>query len=255
MGSLLTICYLLASVTFILGLKMLSNPATARRGNLIAAGGMTLAIIGTIFLYDEGGEPLHNHGWILAGIVIGGIAGTITARKVQMTAMPEMVSLFNGMGGACAALISIVEFGRLHAGPSLSGGFTMYPPLSALGDDSAPKLHLQFGVPTGELLIILLCVIIGSISFAGSVIAWAKLNGRIKDIAFKGQHVTNLGLLAVILALAGYVLAVASRMPEVDTGHVWKSMLEVMNAPLTPLVRGLFYVVFVLSVVYGVFFV
>lgn len=98
MGGLLTICYLIASVTFILGLKMLSNPATARRGNLIAAGGMTLAIIGTIFLYEEGGVYLHNYGWIFSGIVIGGIAGTSAARKVQMTAMPEMVSLFNGMG-------------------------------------------------------------------------------------------------------------------------------------------------------------
>src|SRR4051812_43615136 len=112
--SLLTLCYLIASVTFILGLKMLSNPAKARKGNLIAAGGMTLAIIATIFLYEDNGAKLHNHGWIFGGIVIGGIAGTLAARKIQMTAMPEMVSLFNGMGGACAALISIVEFGRLR---------------------------------------------------------------------------------------------------------------------------------------------
>ena len=93
MGSVLTVCYLIASVTFILGLKMLSNPATARRGNLIAAGGMTLAIIGTIFLYEDEGARLHNHIWIFAGIFIGGIAGTMAARKVQMTAMPEMVAL------------------------------------------------------------------------------------------------------------------------------------------------------------------
>src|SRR5579863_7390941 len=101
--SLLTVCYLIASVTFILGLKMLSNPATARRGNLIAAGGMILAILGTIFLYeDDGGMKLHNYPWIFGGIFIGGIIGTLTARKVKMTAMPELVSLFNGMGGACA---------------------------------------------------------------------------------------------------------------------------------------------------------
>lgn len=254
MGSVLTVCYLIASVTFILGLKLLSNPATARRGNLIAAGGMTLAIIGTIFLYEDNGEPLHNYGWIFAGIVIGGIAGTFAARKVQMTAMPEMVSLFNGMGGACAALISIVEFGRLRSGPSLSGGWTLYPPLTALGD-AHEGVHLHLGAPMGELLIILLGVIIGSISFAGSVIAWGKLNGRIKDITFKGQHITNLGLLLVILALAGYVLVAASRLPEVDPGHVWTSVVEALNAPLPAIVRGLFYVVFALSVVYGVFFV
>ena len=102
------------SVTFIIGLKMLSNPAKARNGNLIAAAGMTLAILGTIFLYkDEAGNALHNYGWIFGGIIIGGIIGTLAAKKVKMTAMPEMVSLFNGMGGACAALISIVEFNHL----------------------------------------------------------------------------------------------------------------------------------------------
>src|ERR1035438_3576856 len=108
--NLLTLCYLIASVTFILGLKMLSHPASARKGNLIAAGGMIIAIIGTIFLYKDNGQKLHNHEWIFGGIFIGGVVGVLSARKVKMTAMPEMVSLFNGMGGACAALISIVEF-------------------------------------------------------------------------------------------------------------------------------------------------
>src|SRR5437762_14003720 len=112
--NILTLCYLIGSVTFIIGLKMLSDPATARRGNLIAAAGMTIAILGTIFLYkDEEGNSLHNYGWIFGGIVIGGVIGTLAAKKVKMTSMPEMVSLFNGMGGACAALISIVEFNHL----------------------------------------------------------------------------------------------------------------------------------------------
>ena len=112
--SILTLCYLIGSVTFIIGLKMLSNPATARKGNLIAAAGMTIAIFGTIFLYrdEESGERLHNYGWIFLGLAIGGIVGTLAAKKVKMTAMPEMVSLFNGMGGACAALISLIEFGH-----------------------------------------------------------------------------------------------------------------------------------------------
>src|SRR6478672_10202624 len=112
--NILTIIYLIGSVTFIIGLKMLSDPATARRGNLIAATGMTIAILGTIFLYkDDEGNSLHNYGWIFGGIVIGGIIGTLAAKKIKMTAMPEMVSLFNGMGGACAALISIAEFNHL----------------------------------------------------------------------------------------------------------------------------------------------
>ena len=113
--NVLTVCYLVGSVTFILGLKMLSNPATARRGNLIAAAGMSIAILATIFLYkDDNGNRLHNYGWIFGGILIGAIIGTLAAKKVKMTAMPEMVSLFNGMGGACAALISVVEFNHLY---------------------------------------------------------------------------------------------------------------------------------------------
>src|ERR1700730_16609893 len=118
--SVLPICYLIGSVTFIIGLKMLSSPASARRGNLTAATGMTVAILATIFLYrDDEGNRLHNYGWIFGGILIGAIIGTMAAKKVKMTAMPEMVSMFNGMGGACAALISIVEFNHM--------GWTTYP--------------------------------------------------------------------------------------------------------------------------------
>ena len=209
MENILTICYLIGSVTFILGLKMLSNPATARKGNLIAAGGMTIAIAGTIFLYkDESGNALHNYGWIFGGLIIGGIVGTLAAKKVKMTAMPEMVSLFNGMGGACAALISFVEFGHLMKGGS--------------GD-----------ISQGTLLTILLGLIIGSVSFAGSMIAWGKLNGKIKkDVAFPGQHIFNLVLLFVILCLAGYLMFTIS-----DSNY------------------QIFYIISVLALVYGVFFV
>ena len=99
-------------VTFILGLKMLSNPATARKGNLIAAGGMTIAIAATIFLYkdDEGNGAAQLWLDIYSACNWRSGTGTLAAKKVKMTAMPEMVSLFNGMGGACAMLISIVEF-------------------------------------------------------------------------------------------------------------------------------------------------
>src|SRR4249920_314363 len=156
--NVLTLCYLIGSVTFILGLKMLSNPATARKGNLIAAAGMIIAIFGTIFLYkDDAGNKLHNYGWIFGGIAIGAVIGTFAAKKVKMTAMPEMVSLFNGMGGACAALISIVEFNHLFS--QLTG----------------PGFHLITGNVAGTLIIIFLGLIIGSVSFAGSILAWGKL--------------------------------------------------------------------------------
>src|ERR1044072_330569 len=176
--SILTLCYLVGSVTFIIGLKMLSNPKTARNGNLLAAAGMTIAIIGTIFLYEEDGKKLGNYAWIFGGLFIGGVIGTLAAKKVKMTAMPEMVSMFNGMGGACAALISVVEFNRLVNDLS----FTINPRLSDL-----PRVSLETYLSKGELLIILIGLVIGSISFAGSMIAWGKLNGTIKDYSFKGQ--------------------------------------------------------------------
>src|SRR5690606_28139610 len=103
----------------------------ARKGNLIAAGGMIIAILGTIFLYSDDEGPLQNYAWIFGGLFIGGVVGTMAARKVKMTAMPEMVSMFNGMGGACAALISIVEFNHLiklhegNAGGEISGGLLL----------------------------------------------------------------------------------------------------------------------------------
>src|SRR5215467_15222856 len=149
---ILTISYLIGAVTFILGLKMLSNPATARRGNQIAAAGMIIAILATIFLYrDDAGHRLHNYGWIFGGILIGGTIGTLAAKKVKMTAMPEMVSMFNGMGGACAALISIVEFNRLVNDLS----FTVNPRLSELR-----LLNLETYLSKGELLIILIGLVI-----------------------------------------------------------------------------------------------
>ncbi|MDZ4808149.1 MAG: NAD(P)(+) transhydrogenase (Re/Si-specific) subunit beta [Bacteroidota bacterium] len=206
--NILTLCYLIGSVTFILGLKMLSNPATARKGNLIAAAGMIIAILGTIFLYEQDGQKLGNYGWIFGGIAIGTVIGFLSAKKVKMTAMPEMVSMFNGMGGACAGLISIVEFNHL---------VKTYP----------------FGeLPVTTVLIILLGLIIGSVSFAGSMIAWGKLNGKVKDFSFPGQHIFNIVLLFVILGLATYLIG-------------W--------SPANPII--IFYAIFVLSLLYGVFFV
>src|ERR1019366_4313434 len=185
MSGILSICYLIASVTFILGLKMLSNPATARKGNLIAAGGMIIAILGTIFLYENDGKKLGNYPWIFSAIIIGTIIGTLAAKKVKMTAMPELVSFFNGMGGACAALISIVEFDYLFKENRM-----------------LDSILFSNVVPIGHYLAIIAGTIIGSISFAGSVIAWGKLNGKIKDFTFKGQHLFNLIVFALVLVMA-----------------------------------------------------
>ncbi|MEO5571133.1 MAG: NAD(P)(+) transhydrogenase (Re/Si-specific) subunit beta, partial [Bacteroidia bacterium] len=154
-----TIIYIIASATFIIGLKKMSNPKTARPGNLIAAGGMLCAIIATIFInvkkspgingqidYIESAPPGFIYALIFGAIIIGTIIGWMTAKKVKMTKMPELVSMFNGMGGGCAALIGLMEF------------------------------HHNTG-NTGALIAIVLGMIIGSVSFSGSVIAFLKLNG------------------------------------------------------------------------------
>ena len=209
--NLLVFCYLIGAVTFILGLKMLSNPATARKGNLVAAGGMFVSILGTIFLYEDEGVKLGNYAWIFAALLIGTIAGTLMAKRVQMTAMPEMVSLFNGMGGACAALISVIEFNHLLHHTDASGSGSIAPT---------------------TLLIILVGLIIGAVSFAGSMIAWGKLNGKVKDFAFGGQHIINLVILVATLAIAAY-------------------MILAMPAGI----QLFFYAIVALAILYGVFFV
>jgi H+-translocating NAD(P) transhydrogenase subunit beta len=191
---ILLLSYLIGSITFILGLKMLSHPDSARRGNLVAAAGMTIAIFATIFLYayPENGElkHLHNYGWIFGGLIIGTVMGTYAAKKVQMTAMPEMVSLFNGMGGACAMLISIVEY---HHNP-----------------------HPE----TGVLLVIVLGMIIGTVSFAGSMIAWGKLNGSIKDKTIPGGQAINFILFGGIIALSIVTVGGFTDMPVMFYGII-----------------------------------
>lgn len=250
--SLLTGIYLVASVTFIIGLKMLSHPETARKGNLIAAAGMTLAIIGTIFIYKDPftEERLHNYGWIFGGLIVGGVIGVLAAKKVKMTAMPEMVSMFNGMGGACAALISINEFNHF-----LKESFVIR--VDDPGDTSV--LGQGMAVNYGVLITIFLGLIIGSISFAGSMIAWGKLNGKIKDWSFKGQHIVNLIILALVLGLTIFVMSTINSSYEIDNGYLTNTAKNVtINGALVHIhtsVYIVFYLIFFLSLVYGVFFV
>jgi NAD(P) transhydrogenase subunit beta len=172
---LIHLIYLLASVTFILGLKMLGNPRTARNGNLLAAAGMTAAIIATIVLH-KGEVSGTIYGLIFGAIGLGTAVGWLTAKRVQMTKMPELVSLFNGMGGACAALIGLVEFEHNLDNPTSIG-------------------------------VLLAGLIIGSVSFSGSMIAWAKLNGTMrKAIRLPKYNVLNTIVLIGIIAYAIYVV-------------------------------------------------
>jgi NAD(P) transhydrogenase subunit beta len=254
--SILSILYIISSVTFIVGLKMLAHPETARRGNLIAAAGMGLAIFGTIFLYEDldTGERLGNYGWIFGGLLVGGIIGTVIAKKIQMTAMPEMVSLFNGMGGACAAFISIAEFNHFA-----SSNFAYHIIQSMPGESMLDIGTFELPLQTTTMLTIFLGLIIGSISFAGSIVAWGKLNGKLSDKSFKGQHVVNLVVMALIIGLTTYLLATISSSFEVNNGELINTAKKIsirgLNIRLTTSVYVLFYLVFFLSLVYGVLFV
>ena len=210
--SILEITYIIASVLFIFGLKMLSHPLTARRGNSMAAVGMGLAIIATILFHHKDGKPITNIGLILTAIGIGSIIGWVIARRVKMTAMPQLVSFFNGMGGAAAALISMMEF------PHVS-----------------PELIAKSGMANGHVLAILLGLMIGTISWAGSMIAFGKLDGWIGDMRIKAMKYVNLTILAVLI---GFIVFIMTR-------HVQTS------SELTPVI----YIMFFVAVIYGVLFV
>jgi NAD(P) transhydrogenase subunit beta len=186
---LLEICYLIGSITFILGLKMMGNAKTARKGNIIGAVGMTIAIIGTIFLH-EGEVPGMIFGLIFGAIALGTVIGWLTAKKVQMTKMPELVSMFNGMGGACAALISIIEFNHLAAHP--------------MGASETP---------IGTLIAIVAGLIIGSVSFSGSIIAYLKLNGTMnKPVRLPQYNILNTIIMIGVIAFGGYVAVTGGSM-------------------------------------------
>jgi NAD(P) transhydrogenase subunit beta len=169
--NLANLLYLITIVTFILALHFLSNPATARRGNQIGAAGMVLAIVVTWVKIGS------TSWWAIAiGMLIGGGFGAVAARKVKMTAMPQMVALFNGVGGGAAALIALAEFHRLLP---------------------------EAGKPTVDILLAIgLSGLIGAISFSGSMIAFAKLQELIKGrpITYPGQKAGNLALLGACAA-------------------------------------------------------
>ena len=171
--NLANLLYLIPIVAFILALRFLSNPAHARRGNQIGAAGMLVAIVVT---WIHAGTASW---WaIVIGMAIGGGFGAVAARRVKMTAMPQMVALFNGVGGGAAALIALAELHRI------------------LPEPGRPKIDIALAIALSGL--------IGAISFAGSMVAFAKLQELIqgRPITYPGQKFGNLALLAVCVALS-----------------------------------------------------
>jgi NAD(P) transhydrogenase subunit beta len=202
------VLFLLGSLGFVVGLKMMGKPDSARKGNLVAAAGMLFAVLGIMF-FKHGEEGIHlvnNIGLITAGIGVGTLVGWLMAKKVQMTAMPEMVSLFNGMGGLCAALISLLEW-------------------QFKGDSIAT-------MPAGEYLAIIAGLIIGTVSFVGSIVAWGKLSGKLGDFRFPGQQFINIIMLLAIV------------------GAAWLNFGAVAEGSMI-----YFYLVIVLAAIYGLLFV
>ena len=176
--------YLVAASLFILGLKKLGSPASARNGNLVAAVGMLLAIVATML-----DQHVLNYEMILLGLSIGSVIGAVIAYKVQMTEMPQMVGLLNGLGGASSALIAVSEFWRLL-------------------DSSQP-------IPLDVNISMLLDVLIGGVTLTGSFLAFAKLQGLISGtpITFPLQQPFNLLLLGSYLAGSAYLIRTPDSLP------------------------------------------
>ena len=200
MVTITALVYLLAAVLFVVGLKFLSSPRRARRGNWVASVGMIIAILWVIVTIVHHDKPMSAYiptftpaGIIICviGVVLGAVAGAVGARTVKMTAMPQMVALFNGVGGGAAALVAFVELLNLTGHP----------------------LSFQTSLPS------IFAIIIGGISFAGSVIAFAKLQELMtgRPITYPGQQVVNGILVLAILALAGILLAATNSSSIIST--------------------------------------
>jgi H+-translocating NAD(P) transhydrogenase subunit beta len=177
-ASVIAVSYIVAAILFIFGLKQLSSPATARAGNRLAAVGMVIALVAT--LVDR---QILSYWTIALGMLVGAVMGIYFARTVQMTAMPQMVALFNGMGGATASLVSVAEFLRLSAGVG--------------------------AVSAGEATSIVLGTAIGAISFTGSIIAFGKLQEILpgKPLQFPLQRLINALILLAVAVLGVLVIA------------------------------------------------
>ena len=176
--ALIKLFYLLAAVLFIIGLKRLSSPATARNGNWVAAVGMLIAIVATAWF-----SGILTWQWIVAGMIIGSLVGAVFARTVKMTAMPEMVALLNGFGGGASALVASAEF---------------LSPVSEVGVGAPWHINLTVG----------LSVLVGCVTFSGSLIAYAKLQELItgRAVTYPLQKTLNALLLLVIVASIVFLL-------------------------------------------------
>ena len=201
--NLIALLYLVASVCFIQALKGLSHPTTSIRGNLFGMIGMTIAVLTTVGLIHGQAQTLdvsftNGLAWVLGALVVGGGAGTIMAKRVEMTKMPELVAFMHSMIGLAAVFIAIAVVAEPYAFQIVA---------KPVDGSLAP-------IPVGNLLELALGAAIGAITFSGSVIAFGKLSGKYKfrlfqgaPVSFKGQHLLNLALGLLAIALIGVFMA------------------------------------------------
>lgn len=184
--TILELSYLIAALFFVVGLKLLSHPESARRGNFFAGGGMVLAMFTTLILHkDTGGNSIQlTNVWIiLSALTIGSVIGWIVARRIKMTAMPQLVSFFNATGGAASALVALLEF---------------------------PNADMN---NLGSVLVTVLGLFIGAVAFSGSMIAYGKLDGKVKDIFSGAMKYVNLLLLVGVVAISVFIM-ISGQSPE-----------------------------------------
>ncbi|MFO7655599.1 MAG: NAD(P)(+) transhydrogenase (Re/Si-specific) subunit beta [Bacteroidales bacterium] len=181
--TILEYSYLLAAILFVIGLKYQSHPDTARKGNIWAGAGMLLAMLTTLFLHKNNhGQyiSLVNMSVIIGVIVTSSLIGAVIARRVKMTAMPQLVSFYNATGGAASALVAIMEF---------------YNPANK------------------AILVTLLGIIIGTLTFSGSMIAYGKLDGKVGDIFSPVMKYVNIFMMIILAGLTVFILVMGTELP------------------------------------------
>ena len=206
MTELVNALYIVASILFIYGLRMLGNQKTARRGNIVSSLGMLIAIVAAL----TSAKIVHWE-YIVVAVVLGSFVGVIASQRVAMTAMPEMVALFNGFGGIASLFVGWAEFYKILKSPT--------------GIE---------GAETFTLVVIGLAILVGAVTFTGSLIAYGKLSGKIssKPVLFSGQQIINAIVIILIL-----------------TAIVFLSLNMILPAPV------LIYIIVGLSLLYGIMFV
>ena len=184
------ITYLISSILFILGIKDLGSPKTARKGNLLAAIGMFLAIAATLL-----DQQVLTFEWIIIGALIGSVAGAIMAFKTPMTGMPQMVGMLNGFGGGASILVALSEYFKKNPNYPVDTGAV-------------------FNLPIDQGVAIILSILIGGVTFTGSMIAFGKLQGLVtgRVVKYPLQHPINALLVLVVLAAGAYVVIYPSMM-------------------------------------------